>query len=261
MTMIPLRDRRSTLDPKVDSKDDARPGIRLVFQGRQGREGQKGLFLLARAFGLDVWGDYLLNRRAVKEMGSAALLLVGVLAFELLAWSMLFNVLVHSADWRISLRTIPALLLGGIFSAGIFLFEKSFITSDFRDAALQKTLAYGIRLLIPAGSRLLVEKPIYDDFVAELDEQVIGQLMITYEWSDWRNGTVLWIQSVYVLPEQRGRGVYRALWEHLRERVEASPDLHGLRLYVDKRNTAAQRVYTRLGMTREHYDLFEWLKE
>ncbi|HBL26142.1 MAG TPA: GNAT family N-acetyltransferase [Acidobacteria bacterium] len=97
--------------------------------------------------------------------------------------------------------------------------------------------------------------------VAESDGRIAGCLLVTPEWSDWRNGTVLWIQSVYVLPEQRGRGVYRALWEHLRERVEASPDLHGLRLYVDKRNTAAQRVYTRLGMTREHYDLFEWLKE
>lgn len=96
--------------------------------------------------------------------------------------------------------------------------------------------------------------------VAEAAGRIVGCLMITPEWSDWRNGTVLWIQSLYVIPEQRGQGVYRALYEHLQARVQASPDLMGIRLYVDKRNTAAQRVYARLGMTREHYELFEWMK-
>ena len=90
--------------------------------------------------------------------------------------------------------------------------------------------------------------------------RVIASLLTTPEWSDWRAATVLWIQSVYVLPEQRGRGVYRALYEHLRREVESSPALAGIRLYVDRRNTAAQRVYERLGMTREHYEMFEWLK-
>ena len=90
--------------------------------------------------------------------------------------------------------------------------------------------------------------------------RIVGCLLTTFEWSDWRDGTVLWIQSVYVVPEARGRGVYRALHEHLRKRVESSPDLKGLRLYVDLRNTAAQRVYERMGMSREHYALYEWLK-
>jgi ribosomal protein S18 acetylase RimI-like enzyme len=98
-------------------------------------------------------------------------------------------------------------------------------------------------------------------FVTESGERVVGCLLVTPEWSDWRNGTVLWIQSVYVIPEMRGRGVYRLLYEHVRARVAASPALRGIRLYVDKRNTAAQGVYTRLGMTREHYELFEWMKE
>ena len=71
---------------------------------------------------------------------------------------------------------------------------------------------------------------------------------------------ILWIQSVYVVPEERGQGVYRALYERVRRQVEESDVLKGIRLYVDKRNAAAQRVYARLGMTREHYDLFEWLK-
>jgi len=100
-------------------------------------------------------------------------------------------------------------------------------------------------------------------FVAEAAEEggrIVGCLMVTPEWSDWRNGTVLWIESLYVVPEMRGRGVYRALYEHLQARVQASPELMGIRLYVDKRNTVAQSVYARLGMTREHYELFEWMK-
>ena len=97
-------------------------------------------------------------------------------------------------------------------------------------------------------------------WIAERGGRLAGCLLTTFEWSDWRNGTVLWIQSLYVLPEERGRGIYRALYEHLKRRVEADPGLKGIRLYVDRRNAVAQRVYARLGMTREHYDLFEWMK-
>jgi ribosomal protein S18 acetylase RimI-like enzyme len=97
-------------------------------------------------------------------------------------------------------------------------------------------------------------------WVAERGGRVLGSLLTTFEWSDWRNGIILWIQSVYVLPEERGRGIYRALYENLRRRVAADPGLKGLRLYVDRRNLAAQRVYERLGMTRDHYETFEWLK-
>ena len=97
-------------------------------------------------------------------------------------------------------------------------------------------------------------------WIAERGREVIGCLLTTFEWSDWRNGVILWIQSVYVVPEERGRGIYRALYERVKRQVDESPDLKGIRLYVEKRNAAAQRVYERLGMTREHYDLFEWLK-
>jgi ribosomal protein S18 acetylase RimI-like enzyme len=97
-------------------------------------------------------------------------------------------------------------------------------------------------------------------YVAERGGQIIGGLMTTFEWSDWRNGIILWIQSVYVIAEERGRGIYRALYDYLKGRVESDPGLKGIRLYVDKRNAAAQAVYERLGMSREHYDTFEWLK-
>ena len=97
-------------------------------------------------------------------------------------------------------------------------------------------------------------------FVAEKDGQVIGSLLITYEWSDWRNGLVWWIQSVYVVPAERGRGVFAGLYGYLRERVEADPQLRGIRLYADRRNTRAHEVYARLGMDGSHYQVFEWMK-
>ena len=96
-------------------------------------------------------------------------------------------------------------------------------------------------------------------YIAESDARVVGSLLITYEWSDWRNGMVWWIQSVYVVPEYRGRGVYAGLYAHIKAIVEESA-VRGIRLYVDKRNTAAQQVYTRLGMNGEHYLVFEWMK-
>ena len=90
----------------------------------------------------------------------------------------------------------------------------------------------------------------------ENDGPVVGQLMITREWSDWRNGFVWWIQSVYVRPEARGRGLYRALYEHARKEAGAA-GAAGLRLYVDLRNARARAVYERLGMRGDHYQVFE----
>lgn len=98
-------------------------------------------------------------------------------------------------------------------------------------------------------------------FVATLDGTIVGSLMITYEWSDWRNGLVWWIQSVYVVPEARGAGVYRRLYEAIQSLVRDGFGIRGVRLYVDTRNVAAQQVYERLGMDGGHYRVFEWMKE
>ncbi len=97
-------------------------------------------------------------------------------------------------------------------------------------------------------------------YVAQEDADIIGCLMTTFEWSDWRCGTVLWIQSVYVSEAARGKGVYKSMYEHIQSIVNQDPDLKGIRLYVDRTNTAAQDVYTRLGMNGEHYGVFEWMK-
>ena len=97
-------------------------------------------------------------------------------------------------------------------------------------------------------------------YVAEVNGQVVGSLLTTFEWSDWRNGTVLWIQSVYVQPEYRKRSVFSALYKHIREKVAANTELRGIRLYADKTNTSAHGVYKHLGMSAEHYQMFEWMK-
>ncbi len=94
-------------------------------------------------------------------------------------------------------------------------------------------------------------------YLAEIHGKVVGQLMITYEWSDWRNGLFLWIQSVYVTPEYRGAGVFRALYDSLSGLAAADPRICGIRLYVDRSNTRAQEVYARLGMHRSNYGVME----
>ena len=93
--------------------------------------------------------------------------------------------------------------------------------------------------------------------VAEIDGNPAGQLMVTYEWSDWRNGLFWWIQSVYVRPEFRRRGVYRALHRHVAEAAQAAGGVCGLRLYVEQENTTAQQVYESLEMHRTRYQMYE----
>lgn len=117
------------------------------------------------------------------------------------------------------------------------------------------------RDIVTRGVAAVFDEPSHGRyFVAEADGRVIASLLITYEWSDWRNGIVWWIQSVYTIPEFRRRGVYAALYTKIRNFVDADPSIRGIRLYVDTRNVAAQQVYARLGMEGEHYKVFEWMK-
>ena len=93
--------------------------------------------------------------------------------------------------------------------------------------------------------------------LAELDGRAAGCLLITREWSDWRNGWVWWIQSVYVAPDARRRGVYTALHRAVLDRARASGDVVGVRLYVDRDNRRAQATYQKLGMKEARYLLYE----
>jgi GNAT superfamily N-acetyltransferase len=93
--------------------------------------------------------------------------------------------------------------------------------------------------------------------LAEKAGRVVGQTLITFEWSDWRNSDFWWIQSVYVDPDERKSGVFRALYEHVLKEAEADPKVCGLRLYVHRENRRAQSVYLSLGMDHAHYEMFE----
>lgn len=94
-------------------------------------------------------------------------------------------------------------------------------------------------------------------YLAEQDGKVIGQLMITREWSDWRNGWFWWIQSLYVIAESRGQGIFKALYRHVESEAAKAGEVRGLRLYVDEDNQRAQDVYARLGMQKSRYEFFE----
>lgn len=93
--------------------------------------------------------------------------------------------------------------------------------------------------------------------VAETGGAVVGSLMITYEWSDWRNATFWWIQSVFVDADYRRRGVYTAMHDHVLTQARESDDICGVRLYVERSNHVAQQTYKSLGMAHSHYDLYE----
>lgn len=95
--------------------------------------------------------------------------------------------------------------------------------------------------------------------VAEDGGKIVGGLMITFEWSDWRNQWFWWIQSVYLLPAARGRKIYSRLYDFVKEQARTKGDVCGFRLYVEKENAHAQTVYEKLGMSGSHYLMYEEL--
>lgn len=140
--------------------------------------------------------------------------------------------------------------------------EDATVLAGFNCAMAAET--EGLELLpdvITAGVAAILADPGRGFYlVAELAGEIVGALMVTSEWSDWRNGFFWWIQSVYVRPEHRRCGVYRSLHEHLRQLASSDPCVCGLRLYVERENKRAQATYSRLGMQETHYLLYEELK-
>jgi GNAT superfamily N-acetyltransferase len=97
-------------------------------------------------------------------------------------------------------------------------------------------------------------------FVAEINGEIAACHSITYEWSEWRNGVVWWIQSVYVAEKFRKSGVFKVMFEALKQKMHTQYDVRGIRLYVDNTNSRAQQVYRALGMNGEHYSVFELMR-
>jgi ribosomal protein S18 acetylase RimI-like enzyme len=114
--------------------------------------------------------------------------------------------------------------------------------------------------VVGAGVHSLLANPAAGFYVIAEVERVLAALMITKEWSDWRNGSFWWIQSVYVRPEARRQGIYRRLYRHVQEMAAQDPKVCGFRLYVERENRAAQATYGALGMKETRYLVFEELK-
>ena len=111
---------------------------------------------------------------------------------------------------------------------------------------------------INPGVERLMDKPEYGFYIVAVSgSEVVGTLMVTTEWSDWRNGLFWWIQSVYVAPAHRRTGIYRKMYEFIQSHADQDPDVCGYRLYVEKDNRVAQQTYQALGMTETDYLLYE----
>ena len=111
--------------------------------------------------------------------------------------------------------------------------------------------------LLP-GVEAVLREPRHGFYVVADDgHEIAGALLVTYEWSDWRNGRIWWIQSVYVRPAHRRRGVYRALHEFVREQARAAGGVVGVRLYVERDNSNARSTYAALGMHETPYRIYE----
>jgi ribosomal protein S18 acetylase RimI-like enzyme len=129
---------------------------------------------------------------------------------------------------------------------------------DFNAAMALETESKKLpRDVLGAGVRAVFDEPKRGFYrVAEMDGNVVGCLMITFEWSDWRNGDWWWLQSVYVAPEARRVGVFRALYDTVERRARGDEFVVGLRLYVERENRAAQATYVHLGMQLAEYDMY-----
>jgi len=132
------------------------------------------------------------------------------------------------------------------------------LASNHRAMALEtenKTLDVDTTL---RGTRAVLEDSLKGFYlIAERDERMVGQLLVTFEWSDWRAGNFWWIQSVYVMPESRRTGIYRALHDHVIVAARNAKNVCGVRLYVDKDNQRARATYAAMGMQAAHYDIYE----
>ncbi|MDE3056528.1 MAG: GNAT family N-acetyltransferase [Bacteroidota bacterium] len=133
------------------------------------------------------------------------------------------------------------------------------IIADFNAAIARETehVELNRERLIAGIEALLSDHAKGFYLLAESSGRVVGQTMITYEWSDWRNGTFWWIQSVYVHPDFRKGGVFTQLFRRIEKEAKQRADVCGLRLYVERRNARAQLTYEKLGMKKTIYDLYE----
>lgn len=148
-----------------------------------------------------------------------------------------------------------------------FTIRKAKITDHNLIVHMQQEMAWESEKLKLDSSKInLGVKAVLEDsnkgyyLIAEVEFKAIAVLLVLQEWSDWRNATVLWIHSLYVSPNFRRQGVFEKMYQFLKNQVNESNDLCGIRLYVEKNNLSAQIAYEKVGMSEDHYNMYEWLK-
>ncbi len=115
-------------------------------------------------------------------------------------------------------------------------------------------------VILSGVTRLIEDSNLGFYLVAEENGEIVASLMVTKEWSDWRNGVFWWIQSVYVKEQWRNQGIYRKLYQKVKSLADTAPDVCGYRLYVERDNIIAKNVYKKVGMEETHYRMYEELK-
>lgn len=140
--------------------------------------------------------------------------------------------------------------------------ENAPLIIEFQKMMAMETEGYRLNHdIISKGVNSVFEEPSKGRyFIAESEGKTIGSLLVTYEWSDWRNSFVWWIQSVYVIPEARRMGIFRMMYSHIRKLAEGE-GAAGFRLYVASENIKAQKTYEAMGMDSTHYRMYEWMKK
>jgi len=136
------------------------------------------------------------------------------------------------------------------------------VISEFQIKMADETENYKLdKEIVTKGVNSVFRDPQKGKYYVATDKDIIvASLLITHEWSDWRNSWVYWIQSVYVLSEKRGQGIFKQMYNHILNVVKNNSEVAGLRLYVDINNFAARNVYSKIGMNGDHYQVFEWMK-
>ena len=129
----------------------------------------------------------------------------------------------------------------------------SCISEETEDGPLDRNL------IIPGVEAVLADQTKGRYWLAEYDGRPVGQIMVTYEWSDWRNGNLWWIQSVYVHADFRRQGVFSKLYRHVESLARQAGNVAGIRLYVERGNERAQETYRRMGMTMTGYKVMQSL--
>jgi len=137
------------------------------------------------------------------------------------------------------------------------------IIADFQIKMAWETESYHLNkeTVLKGVDAIFKNKDLGQYYIAQIEGKAVASLLITYEWSDWRNSRINWIQSVYVESSFRRKGVFSKFYNYIKAQAIQNKQIGGIRLYVDKTNIPAQKTYTNMGMNGNHYQLFEWMKE